>query len=46
MTDIRPPNGKLAANYGLFFNVWDRLLGTNHTGYEERFGRVTAPRSA
>lgn len=34
-------------NYGLYFNVWDRLLGTNHERYEERFGEVTSrPRDA
>lgn len=25
------------ANYGLYFNFWDRLMGTNHARYEERF---------
>ena len=29
-------------NYGLYFNVWDRLMGTNHERYEERFGEVTS----
>lgn len=29
-------------NYGLYFNVWDRLLGTNHERYEERFREVTS----
>jgi sterol desaturase/sphingolipid hydroxylase (fatty acid hydroxylase superfamily) len=29
------------ANYGLYFNVWDRLMGTNHPAYEERFAQVT-----
>jgi lathosterol oxidase len=29
-------------NYGLYFNVWDRLMGTNHARYEERFRQVTA----
>ncbi len=28
-------------NYGLYFNVWDRLMGTNHERYEERFREVT-----
>ncbi|MEZ0388978.1 MAG: sterol desaturase family protein, partial [Verrucomicrobium sp.] len=28
-------------NYGLYFNVWDRLMGTNHEKYEERFAEVT-----
>lgn len=30
-------------NYGLYFNVWDRLMGTNHPDYEARFRAVTAP---
>lgn len=30
-----------AGNYGLYFNVWDRLCGTNHAGYEARFCEVT-----
>lgn len=29
-------------NYGLYFNYWDRLMGTNHKRYEERFREVTA----
>ncbi len=29
-------------NYGLYFNVWDRLMGTNHERYEERFRAVTS----
>lgn len=29
-------------NYGLYFNVWDRLMGTNHERYEARFREVTA----
>jgi lathosterol oxidase len=33
---------KVGANYGLYFNVWDRLLGTNHPDYERRFAKVTA----
>jgi lathosterol oxidase len=28
-------------NYGLYFNFWDRLMGTNHAQYEERFTEVT-----
>lgn len=27
-------------NYGLYYNYWDRLMGTNHTRYEEEFERV------
>jgi lathosterol oxidase len=33
---------KVGANFGLYFNVWDRLLGTNHPDYESRFATVTA----
>lgn len=33
---------KFRANYGLYFNVWDRLMGTNHAEYEERFAEVTS----
>jgi sterol desaturase/sphingolipid hydroxylase (fatty acid hydroxylase superfamily) len=29
-------------NYGLYFNVWDRIMGTNHERYEERYRKVTA----
>lgn len=28
---------KFRANFGLYFNVWDRLMGTNHRDYERRF---------
>jgi len=28
---------KYGANFGLYFNVWDRLMGTNHPDYERRF---------
>ncbi len=31
----------LRGNYGLYFNVWDRLMGTNHALYEQRFREVT-----
>jgi sterol desaturase/sphingolipid hydroxylase (fatty acid hydroxylase superfamily) len=31
---------KLRGNYGLYFNVWDRLMGTNHKDYEKRFEEV------
>lgn len=27
-------------NYGLYFNYWDRLMGTNHPAYEDRFREV------
>lgn len=29
------------SNYGLYFNVWDRLMSTNHPDYEHRFERAT-----
>ena len=29
-------------NYGLYFNVWDLLMKTNHTKYQEEFERVAA----
>lgn len=32
---------KMRGNYGLYFNVWDRLMGTNHHDYEARFEEVT-----
>lgn len=32
----------LRGNYGLYFNFWDRLMGTNHARYEERFCEVTS----
>jgi sterol desaturase/sphingolipid hydroxylase (fatty acid hydroxylase superfamily) len=28
-------------NYGLYFNVWDRLMGTNHPGYEAAYEAIT-----
>lgn len=33
---------KFRANYGLYFNVWDRLMGTNHPDYERRFREATS----
>jgi sterol desaturase/sphingolipid hydroxylase (fatty acid hydroxylase superfamily) len=27
-------------NYGLYFNVWDRIMGTNHDRYHEEFENV------
>ena len=32
------------ANYGLYFNVWDRLMGTNHPEYRTRFELATSCR--
>lgn len=28
-------------NYGLYFNIWDRLMGTNHAKYHETFEAIT-----
>lgn len=33
---------KFQANFGLYFNVWDRLMGTNHPDYEQRFELATS----
>ena len=33
---------KLRGNYGIYFNVWDRVMGTNHRDYETRFREVTS----
>jgi|UniRef100_UPI00378372EA lathosterol oxidase len=33
---------KMRGNYGLYFNYWDRLMGTNHKDYEARFHEVTS----
>lgn len=37
---------KMRGNYGLYFNIWDRLMGTNHPDYESRFQEVTSRPSA
>jgi lathosterol oxidase len=31
-------------NYGLYFNIWDRLMGTNHPDYEKSFEQVATRR--
>ena len=33
---------KAHGNYGLYFTYWDKLMGTEHAGYEQRFEQVTA----
>jgi lathosterol oxidase len=30
-------------NYGLYFNFWDRIMGTNHRAYESEFDRLKQP---
>jgi lathosterol oxidase len=32
----------LRGNYGLYFNIWDRIMGTNLANYESRFNEVTS----
>ena len=29
------------SNFGLYFSFWDRCMGTDHSGYAERFQRAT-----
>ncbi len=29
-------------NYGLYFNFWDKLMGTNHPDYQKSFEDVNA----
>ena len=36
----------LRGNYGLYFNIWDRLMRTNNANYEARFLEVTRRRPA
>ncbi len=31
---------KVNCNYGLYFNIWDRLMHTNHPAYEKTFMQV------
>jgi sterol desaturase/sphingolipid hydroxylase (fatty acid hydroxylase superfamily) len=31
---------KFRSNFSLYFNVWDRLMGTNHADYERRFAQA------
>ncbi len=33
---------KFVGNFSLYFNVWDRLMGTNHPEYAQRFEQTTA----
>lgn len=32
----------IRGGYGLYFSFWDRLMGTHHERYEERFAEVTS----
>lgn len=31
---------RIRGNYGIYFNIWDRLMGTNHRDYESRFTEI------
>ena len=31
-------------NYGLYFNFWDRVMGTNHPNYEESYNKIIKQR--
>lgn len=35
---------KFNCNYGLYFNWWDKLFGTNHSEYSKEFSRITETR--
>jgi sterol desaturase/sphingolipid hydroxylase (fatty acid hydroxylase superfamily) len=32
----------MRGNYGLYFNIWDRMMGTNRPDYAQRFREVTS----
>ena len=34
----------VTCNYGLYFNIWDRIMGTNHARYHEEFEQVVERR--
>lgn len=33
---------RVHCNYSLYFNIWDRLMGTNHPDYVHEHDRITA----
>jgi Delta7-sterol 5-desaturase len=35
---------KFNCNYGLYFNWWDKMMGTNHPSYQEEFESLTETR--
>nr|HNI25705.1 sterol desaturase [Leptospiraceae bacterium] len=35
---------KFNGNYSLYFNFWDRVMGTNFPNYEKYYDEVTAKR--
>ena len=34
----------VTSNFGLYFNIWDRIMGTNHPHYHEEFEAVVSKR--
>lgn len=36
----------VTCNYGLYFNIWDRLMGTNHARYDAEFEAICERRGA
>jgi lathosterol oxidase len=36
----------VSCNYGLYFNIWDSIMGTNHKKYRETFAEVTSRSNA
>lgn len=39
-------HSKFKGNYGLYFRVWDRLMGTEHPDYVKEYDRIQANRVA
>jgi len=35
-------HSKFNCNYGLYFNIWDRIMGTLHHEYMNKFDEVKA----
>jgi sterol desaturase/sphingolipid hydroxylase (fatty acid hydroxylase superfamily) len=35
-------HSKFNCNYGLYFNIWDRIMGTLHSEYMNKFDEVKA----
>jgi sterol desaturase/sphingolipid hydroxylase (fatty acid hydroxylase superfamily) len=33
-------HSKINCNYGIYFSIWDRIMGTNHKDYEKTFDQV------
>lgn len=39
-------HSRVNCNYGLYFNFWDRIMGTNHKKYDEYFESIVAKRES